>query len=245
MDNSTSSPVPEGGLGQRVLQEVLRTPPLREAIVLNMRDMNPDTAAGLARTFLWEEAGVSMGLISALPDLLNWLTELLLELGRQFNSFPEALLRDFLSKLGSGLDKEKLSDLSGEYLELIQKLTVEDEGAVDGIIGAAFHALNGAIATADLMTAKLEENSAGVAAAVSRGWRELDTAALGKISGRILRIADRSRRTLQAGARGKLRAFLAELEPGEALRALAGIMKGVLSAGVNALSWAFRARKGR
>ena len=69
-----------------------------------MKDIKPETAPGLIKTLLWGDPGISMSLFGALPDMVNWLLELLLELGRQLNGLPEPLLKDILGQVGTGID---------------------------------------------------------------------------------------------------------------------------------------------
>ncbi len=98
MEDSIFTP----GLTERLMKEIIETPALKEIILLQMKDVKAETAPGVVKTLLWGDPGISMSLFGAAPDAINWLLELLLELGRQLNGIPEPLLKDILGRIGAG-----------------------------------------------------------------------------------------------------------------------------------------------
>lgn len=166
------------GLYERLLREVLRTPPMKELILLQLKDIDPDSAPGLVSTLLWEDPGVSLSLIGALPDFVNWLVEFLLELGRQFGGLPEPLLKDFLGGIGSGLDQERLKQLPEVYGPLLRRILIGEDKTPDEVRATIISALNSALAAADRLTLNLEDNREEIARHLAQGWRELDKTAL-------------------------------------------------------------------
>ncbi|MGC9336261.1 MAG: hypothetical protein ACP5JJ_19130, partial [Anaerolineae bacterium] len=105
------------GLTERLVKEIIDTPALKEIILLQMKDIRPEAAPGVVKTLLWGDPGVSLSAFGAAPDAVNWLLELLLEVGRQLNGLPEPLLKDILGRVGSGVERERLEELPRVYGE--------------------------------------------------------------------------------------------------------------------------------
>ena len=173
------------GFGERVLKEIIATPALKEMILLQMKDIKPETAPGLVKTYLWGDPGISMSLFGALPDAVNWLLELLLELGRQLNGLPEPLLKDILVQVGAGIDRERLKQLPEVYGQLIRRLAFGEGKTPEETRAQVMGAVNKGLAGLDRLTAKLEANRADIARSLAQGWREVDTAALAKALRRL------------------------------------------------------------
>jgi len=129
MEEKSTTPEPAHGLTENLLREVLRTPPLKEIILLRMKGIDPDNASELVRTMLWEDPSVSLSLFGSLADMVNWLLELLLELGRQLGDLPEPLLGEILGIIGEDIDRERLKEIPGVYARLIQRLILGGEEA--------------------------------------------------------------------------------------------------------------------
>lgn len=147
-----------------LVRELLRTPGFKELLLIHLRDVNPDNAAELVRAFLWEDVAFSMSVLGASPALVNWVVELLLELGKQLNNFTLDILRDFIARLGKDLDTEKLKQLPSAYAPLVNQLLLEDREALDALIAGI-----GAVAE------RMME-------AGERAWRKIwNTADFGKI----------------------------------------------------------------
>jgi hypothetical protein len=185
MENPNVTP----GLSERILREVIATPALKELILLQMKDIKAETAPGVVKTLLWGDPGISMSLFGALPDAVNWLLELLLELGRQLNGLPEPLLKDILGQVGGGIDRERLKLFPEVYGQLVKRLVVGEGKTPEEARAAAIAALNTALAGLDRLTMKLDENRADIARSLARDIRAIDTAALGRSLRRALLLA--------------------------------------------------------
>ncbi len=117
-----------------LVRELLRTPGFKELLLIHLRDVNPENAAELVRAFLWEDVAFSMSVLGASPSLVNWVVELLLELGKQLNNFTLDILRDFIARMGKDLDTERLKELPSAYAPLVNQLLLEDREALDALI---------------------------------------------------------------------------------------------------------------
>jgi len=148
------------GLSERILKEVMATPALKELVILQMKDIKPDTAPGVVKMLLWGDPGISMSLFGALPEAVNWLLELLLELGRQLNGLPEPLLKDILGQVGGGIDGERLKQFPEIYGQLIRRILIGEGKTPEETRAAVTSALNAALAGLDALTVKLEDNRA-------------------------------------------------------------------------------------
>lgn len=166
-----------------LVRELIRTPGFKELLLLHLRDINPDNARELVKAAIWEDVVFTMSALGASPQLVNWLTEALIELGVQLNNFTLDILRDFLVQLGKDMDVEKLRELPGAYAPLVNDLLLDDREALDGLIAGL-----GAIA---------EE----MAQAGERTWRKIwNTADFGKIRVGLTAHLDGRREELQGEA---------------------------------------------
>lgn len=168
------------GLGERVLREIIATPALKEIILLQMKDIKPETAPGLVKTLLWGDPGISMSLFGALPDAVNWLLEMLLEVGRQLNGLPEPLLKDILGQVGKGIDDERLRELPEIYGRLARRLAFGEAASPEDARAAVIGAVNDALVRLEAFTAGLEARRDEVARSLASIWKELDTGALSR-----------------------------------------------------------------
>lgn len=227
-------------LAERLFRELLRTPPLKEALLLYMKDINPKTAPGLAKAVLWEDPALFMSLFGALPDAVNWLLEFLAELGGQLGGLPAPLLQDFVGVIGSRIDMETLEALPGIYAPLLKRLLVEDGQAQEKIVAISLRALNASLAASDGLTAGMEaDEERRTALALARGIDGLDAEALGRISARLLRLANDARR-LRSTKGTALRSFLAEADPLEASSLGGAVLRGLAAAAALLLAWGLR-----
>lgn len=143
------------GMFQRALREMLGTPAFKEAILLNLREINPDDASGLAKVLLWSDSGFSLSLVGVVPRMLSYLVEFMLEMGRQFDSMPTPLLKDFLTQLGAGFDKERAAQFPKVFAPFIDHVIWEDPLWVDGMFDASITAANATTRTLDSVLGKL------------------------------------------------------------------------------------------
>ena len=185
MDGKNAAP----GLSERILKEIIATPALKELILLQMKDIAPETAPGLIRTLLWGDPGISMSLFGALPDMVNWLLELLLELGRQLNGLPEPLLKDILAQVGGGIETDKLKEFPGVYGQLARRLLIGEGKTPEETRAAVIAAINAALAGLDQLTAQLDARRSDIARSLSQGMREIDKAPLVRSLQRVGQLA--------------------------------------------------------
>ena len=232
------------GLSERVLSEILQTPVLKELIILMMKDIDPDAAPGLVRTVLWGEAGVSISLFGAFPDMVNWLLEFLLETGRQLNSIPAPLLKEFLVRVGSAIDSERLGQFPGVYGDLAKRLLIGDGGDAGDAGAMAAKVVNAALAGIDQLTSELDDNREQIADAIAGSLDELDTASVGRILNRLLMLGNEVRRERRVPLGKRLESMLSGLEAKEVLSALGGAIKGCAVAGWKVASWLARSIAG-
>jgi len=219
------------GLGERLLKEVISTPALKEVILLQMKGIKPEAASGLAKTMLWGDPGISMSLFAAVPDIVNWLLEFLLEFGRQLNGLPEPLLKDILGRIGGGIDRERLGRFPEVYGTLLRRLLVGEGKTPEEAREAAVAACNRVLAALDRATARLEENRAKIARTISLARKEVDTAALARSLRRVASLALASARPARIpcgagkGSRGARKAAAAAVAAAGSFLALRMLRK--------------------
>jgi len=173
------------GLSERIAREIIATPALKELILMQMKDIDARTAPGLVKTLLWGDPGISMSFFGALPDAVNWLLELLLELGRQLNGLPEPLLRDMLGQVGAGIDGERLKQLPETYGLLLRRLVIGEGKTPEETRAAVIAAVNSLLQGLDRLTLEFEPRRKEIASSLSRDLGELDTAALARSLRRV------------------------------------------------------------
>ena len=116
-----------GGVGARVLREVIRTPAFLEIIKTNISGLDPEDARAMVRTFLREDVNLSLSLMGTSPVVLNYLVEAILELGRQLAGFPPALLDTFISQMASEIDSGALKEIPRVYGPLLERVLESPE----------------------------------------------------------------------------------------------------------------------
>ncbi len=115
------------GAGARVLREVIRTPAFLEIIKTNITGFEPGDATVLVRTFLREDANLSLSLIGTSPVVINYIVEAILEMGRQLAGFPPALLDTFVSQMTSEINSDALKEIPVAYGPLLEKILESPE----------------------------------------------------------------------------------------------------------------------
>jgi hypothetical protein len=139
LDILQSASVEGAGAGARVIREVIRTPAFLEIIKTNMAELDPESARYAIRTVLWEDPELTLSLASTAPQVVNYLVEAVLELGRQLNHFPGPLLDAFMDQLGTGFDAGRVRELPGVYSPLLEKVDFQRKAA--RAAGAAVNAV--------------------------------------------------------------------------------------------------------
>jgi hypothetical protein len=238
------TPEPSQGLSERLMREMMRTPAMKELLLLQLKDVNPDNAPGLVRTMLWEDPGVSLSLFGALPDTVNWLLEFLLELGRQFSGLPEPLLRDFLGRIGEGIDLERLKELPAVYGQLLGRLLADEETAGEAQ-AMATQMINAALNGADQLTAKMDENRMEIARSIAAALDETDTAPMGRIFDRMVKLSNAVRGARKVTMAEQVRNILSQMDAREVLAAMGGFLKDSLGVTWAFISWSIRGLRGK
>lgn len=178
----------EAGVGARVIREIIRTPVFLEMIKAGADQRDPDAARQMVQTLLWEDASLSLGLMGASPAVMNYIIEALLEIGRQLNEFPDAILSEFLSQMAGDVSSGRLRELSEVYGPLLERIILSNPEMREKFIAGFINGLNGAIRASVEVMAGIEE--AGAAAPVA-GRPSLDAAALGEAVTAAARLVNR------------------------------------------------------
>lgn len=129
--------------GARVMREIMRTPAFLELIKTNMVALDPEGARMAVRTILWEDPELTLSLASTVPDVVSYLVEAVLELGRQLNQFPAPLLDAFIDQLASGVDAQAFREIPGVYGPLMEKVGFPEKAT--RMFGSAVNAVARAI----------------------------------------------------------------------------------------------------
>jgi hypothetical protein len=116
-------------LADRILKELLKKPAFKDGVRTVLTNIDPESSRRLVRTLLWQDPEFSLGLISALPPVVNaalsGIDELLIQLREKMSPL---LLHDFLLSMASCVDRETLERIikNGKELSVII-LAIADE----------------------------------------------------------------------------------------------------------------------
>jgi hypothetical protein len=96
-------------LADRVLQELLKKPEFKEGVRTVLQNIDPESSRKLVRTMMWQDPEFFLGLLGAIPSIVNSLIKGLDELIIQLNEkFSPLLLHDFIKSIVLSLDKKSL-----------------------------------------------------------------------------------------------------------------------------------------
>ena len=99
-------------LTDRVLKELLKKPGFKEGVRTVLQNIDPESSRRLVRTMMWQDPEFFLGVLGAVPPIVNCLTQSIDELLIQLNEkFPPQLLHDFLKSLVLALDKKTLESI--------------------------------------------------------------------------------------------------------------------------------------
>jgi len=115
----------QAGAGARVIREIMRTPAFLEIVKTNMGGWDPEGARLAVRTLLWEDPEFALSLAGIAPELVNYLVEAVLELGRQMNTFPAPLLDAFVDQLTEAVDIDSARQVPEVYGPLLEKVDIQ------------------------------------------------------------------------------------------------------------------------
>lgn len=179
----------EAGAGARVIREIIRTPVFLEIMKANVPALDPDSARQMVGTLLWEDPGLSLGLMGASPAVVDYVIEALLELGRQLNQFPVPLLSEFLSQMSGDIGSGRLQEIPEVYGPLLERAVLSNPEMREKFIAGIINGLNGALRASVSMLAGIEE--AGDSAP-AHPRPSLDVVALGEAVTSAARLINRS-----------------------------------------------------
>ncbi len=117
------------GVGARVLKEIIRTPAFLEIIKMNARDFDPESAREIVRTLLWQDVELSLSLVGTVPEIVNYLTAAVLELGKQMNKFPGGLLDQYVTAVITDIDQDTLMEYPEVFGTLLKNVRFKDAAA--------------------------------------------------------------------------------------------------------------------
>ena len=128
------------GLSERMLRELMKSPKFKASLKVLTGNIDPDKAGGMVKTMVWEDVETSLGTVSALPAVINYLVQAARELVAQLNAFPTPILVAFLSQVVEDVDFKAMEYTVSEFKALVEKLHPVVEGlreASSGITGQA------------------------------------------------------------------------------------------------------------
>lgn len=120
---------------QSVLEEILRTPFLKEILRELAAGVDPENGSRTARTLMWTDMETALAVLGTLPALANFYIHALAETGEQLNDkMPPQLLVSFMAALFSDIDTEAAKRGAAAYKKLAQRVMEESGGSfVSGV----------------------------------------------------------------------------------------------------------------
>ena len=109
-------------MSDRILKELLKKPALKDGVRTVLSNIDPASSRRFVRTLMWQDPEFFLGLISALPPVVNavvsGIDELLIQLQEKMSPL---LLHDFLLSMASCVDRETLARIikNGNELSVI------------------------------------------------------------------------------------------------------------------------------
>jgi hypothetical protein len=117
-------------LTERVLKELLKKPGFKEGIRTTLQNIDPESGRRLVRTMMWHDPEFFLGVLGAVPPIINSLIQFVDELLIQFNEkFSPQLLHDFIRSLVLSLDKKTLENIVSNGKPLVTELLKAAEEA--------------------------------------------------------------------------------------------------------------------
>jgi hypothetical protein len=110
-------------LTDRVLKELLKKPGFKEGVRTTLQNIDPDASRRLVRTFMWQDPEFFLGVLGAVPSIVNSLTQCVDEVLIQLNEkFSPQLLHEFIKSLVLSLDKKTLESIVSNGKPLVTAL---------------------------------------------------------------------------------------------------------------------------
>ncbi|HNY50207.1 MAG TPA: hypothetical protein PLV50_04815 [Smithella sp.] len=99
-------------LADRVLKELLKKPGFKEGVRTVLQNIDPESSRRLVRTMLWQDPEFFLGVLGAVPSIVNSLIQGVDEVLIQINEkFSPQLLHDFMKPLVLSIDKKTLESI--------------------------------------------------------------------------------------------------------------------------------------
>jgi hypothetical protein len=117
----------------RILRELINTPKFKEAVILLLNSIDPPAARKLVRVLFWEDAGLFLSIVGAVPSMVNAGSELVAEVGAQLNSMPPLLLQDFINQVVEGIDGAAAGEAAGRLVSMVLSLQAEGSRLPQGL----------------------------------------------------------------------------------------------------------------
>ena len=110
------------GFLERVLGELLKSPKFKTELKMLFSGIDPAKGPGLVRTLMWSDAETFFGFLGALPNLVNWLLQILRETGVQLGTIPDEMFKNFVYQLLGDMDGRALGEMAGGFRKLLSGL---------------------------------------------------------------------------------------------------------------------------
>ncbi|MCX5849838.1 MAG: hypothetical protein NTW65_10355 [Deltaproteobacteria bacterium] len=99
-------------LTDRVLKELLKKPGFKEGVRTLLQNIDPESSRRLVRTMMWQDPEFFLGVLGAVPSIVNSLAQCIDEMLIQLNEkFSPQLLHDFMKSIFISLDKNTLESI--------------------------------------------------------------------------------------------------------------------------------------
>ena len=117
------------GAMTRVLREALKTPTFVELAKIWISSIDREKAQRFVHTLLWQDIAFTMSVLGTVPEVLNTLLDALVELGENLDQFPPQLLDSYVDSLLADIDVEKLKEIPGAYMPVLENINLKDRVA--------------------------------------------------------------------------------------------------------------------
>ena len=99
-------------LTDRVLKELLKKPGFKEGVRTVLQNIDPESSRRLVRTMMWQDPEFFLGVLGAVPSIVNALAQGVDEMLTQLNEkFSPQLLHDFMKSIVLSLEKNTLENI--------------------------------------------------------------------------------------------------------------------------------------
>ncbi|MGA2782909.1 MAG: hypothetical protein ABSF13_13505 [Smithella sp.] len=110
-------------LTDRVLKELLKKSGFKDGVRTVLQNIDPESSRRLVRTMMWQDPEFFLGVLGAIPSIINSLAQCVDELLIQLNEkFSSQLLHNFMKSIVLSLDKETLESIVDKGKPLINQL---------------------------------------------------------------------------------------------------------------------------